>query len=139
MEGFTAALARGRQRQTGEERARAPLAPVGAAMAEWFAEPTFRGCAFINSVAEIGGALPETCDIARRHKAEMTAAIRALVAERPDAEDIAGAASLAVDGAIVRAQQGPGAVAGALADLDFALAAMARVSPDPPAAEAPRR
>lgn len=75
------------------------------AMAEWFGNGSFRGCAFINSVGEVGGLLAEVAEIARRHKGEMMAEIAGLLPRQAQhREDIAAAAALAVDGAIVRAQ-----------------------------------
>lgn len=82
----------------------AGLAPLAAAMAEWFAEPQFRGCAFINVVAELGGSLPAADAIARAHKADMGRAILALLPAGAGRKACAEAAALAVDGAIVRAQ-----------------------------------
>ncbi|MEU4315991.1 TetR/AcrR family transcriptional regulator [Nocardia sp. NPDC024068] len=38
---------------------------------EWFAEPGFRGCLFINTVGELGGTSDEVGRIARRHKTAM--------------------------------------------------------------------
>ena len=74
------------------------------ALAEWFGDTNFRGCAFINSVAELGGALPAVVAISQRHKQDMAAAIAGLLPasrhNRQDALDLA----LAVDGAITRAQ-----------------------------------
>lgn len=74
------------------------------ALAEWFADAGFRGCAFINSVAELGGTLPAVVAIAQRHKQDMAAAIAGLLPssrhQTQDALDLA----LAVDGAITRAQ-----------------------------------
>jgi AcrR family transcriptional regulator len=76
------------------------LVPV---MAEWFHDKDFRGCAFINSVVELGGALPEIVDITRRHKQEMADVIASLLPpsrrRKQDAQDLA----LAIDGAIIRA------------------------------------
>ena len=43
------------------------------ALAEWFSDAGYRGCAFINSVGELGGALPEVVEIARNHKRDMAA------------------------------------------------------------------
>ncbi len=80
------------------------LSALCPALAEWFSDPGFRGCAFINSVGELGGALPEVLAIARDHKNNMAAAIAQLLPasrnRQRDAQDIA----MAVDGAIVRAQ-----------------------------------
>lgn len=75
------------------------------AMAEWFTDSAFRGCAFINSVGELGVALPEVVDIARRHKQEMTAVVASLLPPSPTRDDDAQALAIALDGAMVRAQQ----------------------------------
>jgi AcrR family transcriptional regulator len=80
------------------------LAPLSAALAEWFADPAFRGCAFINAVAEVGGSLPDATVIAHRHKEEMVQVIADLLPAGPGRSSRAQAAALAVDGAIVRAQ-----------------------------------
>lgn len=78
----------------------AALAP---ALAEWFAHPQFRGCAFVNAVAELGPALPEAGQRARAHKRAMQARIAALLPAGPAREARARALAVAVDGAIVRA------------------------------------
>ncbi|MBI2772541.1 MAG: TetR/AcrR family transcriptional regulator [Burkholderiales bacterium] len=82
------------------------LAPVLAAMGEWFRDPAFRGCAFINAVAEVGGSLPQALAIARRHKQDMTEVIAQLLPEGAQRQAGAQAAAVAVDGAIVAAQMG---------------------------------
>jgi AcrR family transcriptional regulator len=99
------------------------LAPLAAAMGEWFAEPGFRGCAFINAVAEVGGSLADVVAIAQRHKEDMVQVIAELLPPGAQREAKARAAGLAVDGAIVRAQMDGGAAAldslrGLLAALD---------------------
>jgi AcrR family transcriptional regulator len=78
--------------------------PVVATVEEWLAAETFRGCAFINSVNELGGELPEVHDIAARHKADMVAAIRDTLPPGPHRARTAQALGLAVDGAVVHAQ-----------------------------------
>jgi AcrR family transcriptional regulator len=79
------------------------------ALNEWFGDDGYRGCAFLNSVGEVGGSIPEVVEIARGHKHDMTTAIAGLLpASRHRAKD-AEAIALAVDGAIVRAQYEPGA------------------------------
>lgn len=74
------------------------------ALTEWFSINDFRGCAFINSVVEMGQALPEIIEITRRHKNDMVDVIASLLPPSrkriQDARDLA----LAVDGAIIRAQ-----------------------------------
>jgi AcrR family transcriptional regulator len=75
------------------------------ALAEWFGSDAYRGCAFINAVVEMGGALPEAVDISRRHKLDMAAVIRTLLpASSRTAKADARALAMAVDGAIVGAQ-----------------------------------
>jgi AcrR family transcriptional regulator len=87
------------------------LAPLVAALAEWFADPAFRGCAFINAVAEVGGSLPDAVAIARRHKQEMTDVLADLLPTGPHQHEAAHAVAVAVDGAIVQAQMAGGAAA----------------------------
>lgn len=82
------------------------LAPLAAALDEWFADPAFRGCAFINAVGEVAGMLPDVVATASRHKQEMVQVIEGLLPPGPDRPELAQAAALAVDGAIVRAQMG---------------------------------
>ncbi|SAL13040.1 TetR/AcrR family transcriptional regulator [Caballeronia telluris] len=74
------------------------------ALAEWFESDVYRGCAFINSVVEVGGTHAHALDIARRHKRDMTDAIRKLLPASRTAKADAQALAMAVDGAIVAAQ-----------------------------------
>jgi len=80
------------------------LAPLLPALGEWFADPLFRGCAFINAMAEMGASQPAVTRIVQNHKQEMRQVIAGLLPAGPHQQAIAGAATLAVDGAIVRAQ-----------------------------------
>jgi len=80
------------------------LEAVGAALREWFSDAGYRGCAFINTVAELDATLPEVTEIAREHKAAMTRMIGALLSDSPEREAQVEAVALAVDGAIIRAQ-----------------------------------
>jgi AcrR family transcriptional regulator len=73
-------------------------------LADWFRDGSFRGCAFINSVGELGGTLSEVVKIGRRHKEEMTTVIASLLPASKHRKQDAEAVALAVDGAIVRAQ-----------------------------------
>jgi AcrR family transcriptional regulator len=73
-------------------------------LAEWFRDGSFRGCAFINSVGELGGTLPEVVKIGQRHKQEMTTVIASLLPASTRRKQDTQAIALAVDGAIVRAQ-----------------------------------
>ncbi|MFE9932841.1 TetR/AcrR family transcriptional regulator [Streptomyces sp. NPDC005533] len=47
-------------------------------LADWFTEPDFRGCAFLNTYGELGAATPE---IVRVHKAELRALLADLTAD----------------------------------------------------------
>ncbi|MBI2727122.1 MAG: TetR/AcrR family transcriptional regulator [Polaromonas sp.] len=82
------------------------LQPLVKTMQEWFENPVFRGCAFINVVAEMGGSQPGMVALAQAHKDAMLRVIEGLLPDRDAA--IASAAALAVDGAIVRAQTDAG-------------------------------
>lgn len=74
------------------------------ALREWFCDENFRGCAFINSVGELGAVLPEVVEISQRHKKEMADVIFSLLPSSRHRKEDAEAIALAVDGAIVRAQ-----------------------------------
>jgi AcrR family transcriptional regulator len=76
---------------------------LSAALAEWFNDPGFRGCAFINSVGELGGVVPEVLEISRRHKQDVVGAIAALLPPSRQRLQQARALCVAMDGAIVRA------------------------------------
>ncbi|MET9347151.1 TetR/AcrR family transcriptional regulator [Streptomyces termitum] len=55
----------------GERTARGPYERALAVfdwLGEWFAEPAFRGCAFINAYGELGGTVPAVTAVARDHK-----------------------------------------------------------------------
>jgi AcrR family transcriptional regulator len=47
---------------------------------QWFSEPDFRGCVFINSFGELGATSPATADIARFHKDQFRQYLAGLVA-----------------------------------------------------------
>lgn len=80
------------------------LTPLVPALDEWFADPLFRGCAFINAMAEVGNALPGVAEIVQNHKRDMQQVIAGLLPAGTRQQAIASAAAVAVDGAIVRAQ-----------------------------------
>jgi len=73
-------------------------------LAEWFDQPAFRGCAFINAAVELGAALPEVAVACREHKVAMTGVIATLLPPSRWRQRQAGTVACAVDGAIVRAQ-----------------------------------
>ena len=93
------------------------VAAIAPALAEWFASDDYRGCAFLNSVGELGPALPAVVEAARRHKHDMTAAVARLMKPAAGRARAARALALAIDGAIVQAQylESPAAAVDALA------------------------
>jgi AcrR family transcriptional regulator len=123
-EAFSQAVNRHRSAQSPAQRRRYPLTPVLLAVTEWLHESTFRGCAFLNSVAEVGRAVPDVLGIAARHKAETSEIILQLLADRANAKEIAWAATLAIDGAAVNAQRGAGSIPAALSGLRLLLDAL---------------
>jgi len=82
-----------------------PQAVVGA-LARWFSDPAFRGCAFINAVAELGDSFPEAIERSRLHKQAMVEAIAARLTPGPRRAADARALAMAADGAIVAVQFG---------------------------------
>jgi AcrR family transcriptional regulator len=80
------------------------LMPLVETMAEWFRKPIYRGCAFINTVAELGGVLPDVVEICHQHKQDMVRVIAELLPDGPNRQQLANAAAVAIDGAIVKAQ-----------------------------------
>lgn len=71
---------------------------------EWFSKDDFRGCAFINALAEVGETIPEVTQITARHKEEMTLLIQEILPETAKKKENAQIVALAIDGAIVNAQ-----------------------------------
>ncbi|MFF2020199.1 TetR/AcrR family transcriptional regulator [Streptomyces sp. NPDC058171] len=70
-------------------------------LGDWFADPGFRGCAFINTFGEMGGISPDVAEIARGHKQ----ALRQYFAEQTDAlgapPELADQLALLANGAMV--------------------------------------
>ncbi|WP_353190866.1 TetR/AcrR family transcriptional regulator [Pandoraea pnomenusa] len=73
------------------------------AMHEWFSQPDFRGCAFLNSVSELSGVLPEVRNIALAHKNDVAAVIESLLPDSAQRHQLALTLCIAMDGAITRA------------------------------------
>jgi AcrR family transcriptional regulator len=57
-------------------------------LAEWFSEPGFRGCAFINSFGEFGEPAPGVAAAIREHKEKVRAYVRGLVADQSTADQL---------------------------------------------------
>ncbi|MEW2413751.1 TetR/AcrR family transcriptional regulator [Streptomyces sp. NPDC046866] len=88
----------------------APGDPVGAVfewLAAWFAEPGFRGCAFLNAFGELGAGPAGVLDVVRRHKAELRSLLAGAVAGA-GREDLADQLVILVEGATAVAALTPG-------------------------------
>jgi len=90
-----------RQPGTGEDR----LLAVFDWLRNWFDDPEFRGCAFINATGELGAADPNVTRIAANHKAALHAYLTELARDlrTPEPEDLASRLCLLIDGAITTA------------------------------------
>ncbi|MFJ3926646.1 TetR/AcrR family transcriptional regulator [Streptomyces sp. NPDC090022] len=74
-----------REAVTGAER---PVLAVFDWLADWFAEPDFRGCAFLNAYGELGAGGPEpVLGVVHRHKAELHALLAGLPGSSPALAD----------------------------------------------------
>ncbi|WP_369381763.1 TetR/AcrR family transcriptional regulator [Streptomyces sp. cg36] len=69
----------------------------------WFAEPDFRGCAWINSYGELGTSWPRVAERARAHKSAFREYLGALVADAGLPAPLAGQLTLLAEGAMVTA------------------------------------
>ncbi|MER6913072.1 TetR/AcrR family transcriptional regulator [Streptomyces sp. NPDC000594] len=72
-------------------------------LGEWFAQPDFRGCAFINAYGEIGGVSPAVAAIARTHKTALRAHFAALTAELGAPAVLADQLAILANGAMATA------------------------------------
>ncbi|GAA1993816.1 TetR/AcrR family transcriptional regulator [Kitasatospora viridis] len=70
---------------------------------EWFAEPGYRGCAFVNSFGELGATAPAVAEAARAHKAAFRQYLADLVAAADLPGQLADQLALLAEGAITTA------------------------------------
>ncbi|MBW5420120.1 TetR family transcriptional regulator [Streptomyces sp. BG9H] len=70
---------------------------------EWFTEPDFRGCAFINAYGELGAVDPAVADAVRAHKSAFHAYLAGLVASAGGPERVVGPLVLLAEGAMTAA------------------------------------
>lgn len=97
-------------RQRVEQRAPQPSArplAVFDALAEWFADEGFRGCALVNASAELGETIPAVHRQAEQHKRAVRAYLAELLREaghrKQNDDELAAELVLLIDGAIVQA------------------------------------
>lgn len=72
-------------------------------LGEWFAEPDFRGCAFINSFGEVGATSPKVADVVREHKDAFGQYLRGLAEAAGHPAWLADHLTLLAEGAMVTA------------------------------------
>ncbi len=74
-------------------------------LGQWFADPGFRGCAFVNAYGELGATSGDVAQAARDHKLALRAYVTTLLrdARIPDPAPIAAQLALLIEGAIVTA------------------------------------
>jgi AcrR family transcriptional regulator len=84
----------------------AGLEVIADVLQSWFEDPAFRGCAFINTMAEGGKFDSESLTFAREHKEDLKQFLKTVAARlnHESPELTASTAVLVVEGAIVRAQ-----------------------------------
>ncbi|OLF13390.1 TetR/AcrR family transcriptional regulator [Actinophytocola xanthii] len=70
---------------------------------KWFAEPSYRGCAWVNLFGELGATSPAVAEEARLHKDAMLGYLRELAAAAGRPTELADQLLLLVEGAITMA------------------------------------
>jgi AcrR family transcriptional regulator len=100
MAWFTEAVNK-RLRKTGSG-----LEVIADVLGEWFDDPEFRGCAFINTISETPEYEAEQNQIVRDHKAQLELFIREIASQLQlrAPRRVASNAMIIIDGAIVRSQ-----------------------------------
>lgn len=89
--------------ESARSRGRDPLLAVFDWLQEWFDEPGFRGCAWINAFGELGGISPRVTRAVRAHKEAFRDDIRRMAAETGHGEPVADQIYLLAEGAITAA------------------------------------
>lgn len=104
-----------------------PLECFFAALKDWFEDPAFRGCAFINASVELADSAHPASIFSSEHKKRFRRMVARIVSEtRPTAPpSVAAAVSLLVEGAIATAVMEGGSAPADIAR-DAALALVAR-------------
>ncbi|MEE4485298.1 TetR/AcrR family transcriptional regulator [Serratia ficaria] len=80
------------------------LSALPLCLEEWFGDPHYRGCAFINTAVELADMLPESLRLAQQHKRQMADEIARHLPEGPEQQPRAAMLAMLIDGAIVKVQ-----------------------------------
>ncbi|MFI8418699.1 TetR/AcrR family transcriptional regulator [Serratia sp. NPDC078593] len=75
-----------------------------ACLAEWFSDPHYRGCAFINTAVELADLLPESLTLAQQHKQQMAEEIEQYLPMDGHRQQHAAMIAMLIDGTIVKVQ-----------------------------------
>jgi AcrR family transcriptional regulator len=88
------------------EKRGAGLEVIADVLGEWFVEPDFRGCAFINTTSETPDYEAEQNQIVREHKAQLESFVSRIAVQLKMSAPakVAASAMIIIEGAIVRAQ-----------------------------------
>ena len=121
---FRAQLSKHREAQSAKQRRIAPLEPLLRTGAAIMHAPLFRGCAFANTVAEVGPILPSVLRIAVEHKREVCDPTAALLPPHGSRDQVAWAATVALDGTLINAQANGHSIDTALKGLETILNAL---------------
>jgi AcrR family transcriptional regulator len=70
---------------------------------DWFRQPDYRGCAFINSFAELGGTSDSVTDLVRVHKQALADHVTGLISAAGYPQSLAGQLVILANGAMVTA------------------------------------
>ncbi len=111
-------------------------------LGDWFAEPGYRGCPFINACAEFGDPAHPVAVVSREHRALLQATFAGLCAEAgaPEPDEVAAELLLLYDGAMVTANiDGTPAAAQTAKRAATRLLSAAAVTPRSRGTRAPRR
>ncbi|MFH8977893.1 TetR/AcrR family transcriptional regulator [Streptomyces sp. NPDC017890] len=105
-------------------------------LGRWFAEPDFRGCAWINAYGELGATSPPVADRVRAHKAAFREFLDGLAADAGLPAAVGGQLFLLAEGAMVTAGV-TGGTAPARQAREAARVLLGAAGADVPAADAP--
>lgn len=99
-------------------------------LADWFDEPSFRGCGFINAFGELGSSSSRVAEAVRAHKRSFQEYVEKLVTEAGGGPTLASQLAILAEGAQTTAAiSGIGAAAGAARKAAEALIGARAVEP----------
>lgn len=97
---WTSAVA---ERVDATDGAREKLLAIFDYLVDWCAEDSFRGCGFVNAVAEVGAGTPHVAEIARQHKESFGRFVAELVRDAGGPDELAPQLAILAEGAQVTA------------------------------------